>query len=87
MQLTPSKFTFTIKSISGMMLTFLKGWFLSWRFVAWTCLIYTIVPVLLIQFFVPESPPWLIAKDRIEEATKGLTWLHRKQPQPELRVS
>lgn len=70
----------------GMMLTFLKGWFLSWRFVAWTCLIYTTVPVLLIQFFVPESPPWLIAKDRIEEATKGLTWLHRKQPQPELRT-
>ncbi|XP_066154003.1 facilitated trehalose transporter Tret1-like isoform X1 [Euwallacea fornicatus] len=69
----------------GMMLTFLKGWFISWRIVAWTCLVYTVIPVLLLQFFVPESPPWLISKDRTKEAEDGIKWLHRMQPQPEHR--
>ncbi|KAL1501268.1 hypothetical protein ABEB36_006623 [Hypothenemus hampei] len=69
----------------GMMLTFLKGWFFSWRIVAWTCLVYCVAPIILIQFFIPESPPWLVSKDRIDEASKGLKWLHRNQPHPEQR--
>ncbi|KAH1003338.1 hypothetical protein HUJ05_011262 [Dendroctonus ponderosae] len=69
----------------GMMLAFLKGWLMHWRTVAWMCLGYSIVPVILIQLFIPESPAWLVSRDRIEEAAKALRWLHSNQPQPEQR--
>lgn len=70
-----------------MVLTFLKGWFLDWRIVAWMCIGYSIVPAILIHFFIPESPAWLVSKGKIEEAAKSLKWIHRNQPQPEYRVS
>ncbi|CAG9772328.1 unnamed protein product [Ceutorhynchus assimilis] len=70
----------------GMVLTFLKGWFLDWRTVAWMCLGYSVIPVILITLFIPESPAWLVSKGKIEEAAKSLKWLHRNQPQPEQRT-
>ncbi|RZC37799.1 facilitated trehalose transporter Tret1 [Asbolus verrucosus] len=66
----------------GMVIAFLKGWFLNWRVVAWTCNVYTIVPCLLIMF-IPESPAWLVSKGRIEQASKSLAWINQYQPQPE----
>ncbi|XP_068901530.1 facilitated trehalose transporter Tret1-like [Tenebrio molitor] len=66
----------------GMVLTFLKGWFFSWRVVAWSCLGYTVIPCILIMF-IPESPAWLVSKGKIEQASTSLAWINKYQPQPE----
>lgn len=68
-----------------MVLTFLKGWFFSWRVVAWTCLGYTVIPCIL-SMFIPESPAWLVSKGKIELASKSLAWINKYQPQPENKV-
>ncbi|CAH0548563.1 unnamed protein product [Brassicogethes aeneus] len=65
----------------GMVIAYLKGWFLNWRTVAWYCNAYSIIPCLLI-WFLPESPAWLVSKGKIEEASKSLKWINKYQPQP-----
>lgn len=72
---------------AGMVIAYAKGAFLSWRIVAFLSIIYTIVPVVLIQIFVPESPVWLVSKGRIEDAAKSLKFLYRAYPQPDHTVS
>lgn len=71
----------------GMVIAYAKGAFMPWRLVAWLNIIYTIVPVVLIQLFVPESPVWLVSKGRIEDAAKSLKFLYRAYPQPDHTVS
>ncbi|KAF5284710.1 hypothetical protein FQR65_LT13446 [Abscondita terminalis] len=66
----------------GMVVVYLKGWFLDWRLVAWLTNIYTLISVVMIMF-IPESPVWLVSKGRIEQARKSLEWINRFQPQPE----
>lgn len=61
----------------GMVLSYLKGAYIHWRVVAWISIIYAIVPVILVQLFVPESPVWLVSKGRYEDAKKSLEWLYR----------
>ncbi|CAH1184851.1 unnamed protein product [Phyllotreta striolata] len=68
----------------GMLLVFLQGWFLHWKTVAWLSNIYAIFPIVLL-FLIPESPPWLVSKGKVEEAAKSLRWLNKYQPQPENR--
>lgn len=70
-----------------MVITYAKGAFLPWRLVAWLGIIYTLVPVILIHMFVPESPVWLVSKGRIEDAARSLTFLYKSYPQPEHTVS
>ncbi|KAK9753920.1 Sugar transporter [Popillia japonica] len=65
----------------GMVLAYLKGWFMDWRTIAWVCNIYTVVPCVL-MFFIPESPAWYISKGKIDQARKSLEWIHKYQPQP-----
>ncbi|XP_055595906.1 facilitated trehalose transporter Tret1-like isoform X2 [Uranotaenia lowii] len=72
----------TIASL-GMVIAYTKGAFLHWRVVAWTSIIYTVLPVILIQLFVPESPVWLVSKGRIEDAARSLRFLYKKYPQPD----
>uniref|UniRef100_A0A8D8FX92 Facilitated trehalose transporter Tret1 n=3 Tax=Culex pipiens TaxID=7175 RepID=A0A8D8FX92_CULPI len=72
----------TIASL-GMVIAYAKGAYLNWRLVAWINIVYTLVPVILIQLFVPESPVWLVSKGRIEDAAKSLRFLYKKYPQPE----
>lgn len=70
----------------GMVIAYAKGAFMPWRLVAWLNIIYTIVPLILIQIFVPESPVWLVSKGRIEDAAKSLKYLYKAYPQPEHTV-
>lgn len=72
---------------AGMVIAYAKGAFLPWRLVSFLSIIYTIVPVVLIQLFVPESPVWLVSKGRIEDAAKSLKFLYSAYPQPDHTVS
>lgn len=68
-----------------MVFAYLKGWFMHWRLVAWLCVVYSVVPVILI-LFVPESPPWLVSRGQIKRAKKSLDWLNKFQPTPDHKV-
>lgn len=60
--------------ILGVFSQFLMGLFIHWRIIA---IVSTIAPVfaIIFLFFVPESPYWLIIKNREEDAKKSLMWL------------
>ncbi|KAK4878044.1 hypothetical protein RN001_010550 [Aquatica leii] len=60
----------------GMVLTYLKGWVIHWRTIAWLTNVYLVVPIIII-FFIPESPAWLVSKHKIKEAKKSLNWFYR----------
>lgn len=66
--------TSTMAVILGVLAQFLLGTFLHWRKVA---LVNCCVPVasFILLFFVPESPHWLIMKNRLSEARKSIAWL------------
>lgn len=70
-----------------MVISYAKGAFMAWRMVAWLAIIYTVVPVIFIHIFVPESPVWLVSKGSIEEAARSLKFLYKNYPQPEHTVN
>jgi MFS family permease len=60
--------------ILGVFIVFLLGLFFQWRTIAlYSCVLPLSAFVLL--FLVPESPHWLIRKNRLEEAKRNLAWL------------
>lgn len=67
----------------GMVITYIGGALLSWRTVAWIAIIFTVLPIILVSIYVPESPVYLVSKGRIEDAAKSLKFLYSKYPQPE----
>ncbi|RZC37903.1 facilitated trehalose transporter Tret1-2 -like, partial [Asbolus verrucosus] len=75
---------FAAAVIAGVVLVYLHGWLMTWRTVAWVCIVYAAVPFLLLTF-IPESPAWLLAKGRNEQAKRSLDWFSRYQPQPQNR--
>lgn len=60
--------------ILGVLIQFLLGSFLHWRTVA---LVNCTIPItsFILLFFVPESPHWLIMKNRLLDARKSIAWL------------
>lgn len=58
----------------GVLLQFMVGTFLSWRQAAFAnCLVPILCLILL--FFIPESPTWLLYMNRNAEAQQNLAWL------------
>lgn len=70
----------------GMVLTYLGGWYLHWRHLAWICNIFIIVPC-LVCMVLPESPSWLILKGKYDQAKKSLEWIHKYQKPVDEQVS
>ncbi|XP_060518481.1 facilitated trehalose transporter Tret1-like isoform X2 [Cylas formicarius] len=66
--------TSTVAVIGGILTEFLFGTFFHWRTVA---LVSCVVPILSIAtlFLVPESPHWLVSKNKLESAQKSIAWL------------
>lgn len=67
----------------GMVIGYTKGAYLNWRYLSWISIAYCLVPAVLIQIFVVESPVWLVGKGRMEDAARGLKYLYKNYPQPE----
>lgn len=64
----------TATVLGGVFLQFVIGGMFHWRTVA---AVSAIIPFLACNavFLVPETPYWLFARDRVEEAHKSLQWL------------
>ncbi|XP_013179479.1 PREDICTED: facilitated trehalose transporter Tret1-like [Papilio xuthus] len=60
--------------ILGVFTQFLFGTLMNWRTVALVNISFTIVAVIAL-FFIPESPHWLISRNRDDDARKSLQWL------------
>ena len=58
----------------GILITYIIGAFVPWNVLAW---ILAAFPSLLFgsMFFMPETPSWLLSKNREEEARKSLQYL------------
>ncbi|XP_050299528.1 facilitated trehalose transporter Tret1-like isoform X2 [Anthonomus grandis grandis] len=65
----------------GMVLTYMLGWYLHWRTLAWICNVFIIVPC-LVCIIIHESPSWLILKGKYDQAKKSLNWIHKYQKKP-----
>ncbi|GLH06724.1 Uncharacterized protein GBIM_12179 [Gryllus bimaculatus] len=63
----------------GMLIVYGEGAVVGWRAAAWTSLAYVLLPVLPVLLWLPESPSWLVAKGRTEDAERALAWLTGKQ--------
>jgi MFS family permease len=44
----------------------------EWRFVMWGFSVLSLVAAVAIFFLLPESPIWLLRKDRVKEAEEAL---------------
>jgi facilitated trehalose transporter len=76
----------TIASL-GMCLAYISGVFFDWRTTAWLAIIFAVIPIVLVQIAVVESPVFLVSKGRIEDAAKSLNFLYKKYPKPDQNES
>lgn len=76
----------TIASL-GMCLAYISGVFFDWRMTAWLAIIFAIIPVILVQIVVVESPVYLVSRGRIEDAAKSLKYLYKFYPKPDQNES
>lgn len=58
----------------GMVLVFTIGKWVHWRVLAGCCTVFPVLSMVLL-FFIPESPSWLVTQGRLVEARKALQWL------------
>lgn len=71
----------TIASL-GMVIAYASGAIMDWRLAAWLGIGFTLLPIILIQLFVYESPVWLVNKGRMEDAYASLKYLYKAYPPP-----
>ncbi|XP_060532892.1 facilitated trehalose transporter Tret1-like [Cylas formicarius] len=62
----------------GIFTVYLLGLFLKddWGLIALIAAIFPLISFLFLTFWVPESPSWLISKNRVEEAKRSVCKLH-----------
>lgn len=72
----------TIASL-GMVIAYITGAIVDWRQTAWFAIIFAILPIILVQLVVVESPVYLVSKGRIEDAAKSLKYLYKNYPKPD----
>lgn len=58
----------------GIFIQFLLGTFINWRNVALINILFPVIAFTCL-FFIPESPHWLISKNRLKQAKQSLQWL------------
>ncbi|KAF5288904.1 hypothetical protein FQA39_LY03783 [Lamprigera yunnana] len=66
--------TTSIAGALGILIQFILGSLFNWRIVALACSSVPLICFILL-WFIPESPYWLISKNRIEHAKESLAWL------------
>nr|CAD7433566.1 unnamed protein product [Timema monikensis] len=71
----------TDTDIIGMVIAYAEGMYLSWRTVAWLSLVYIAISLILVTAWIPESPLWLVARGRVDEADHSLKWFNGKNTQ------
>ncbi|ODM94285.1 Facilitated trehalose transporter Tret1 [Orchesella cincta] len=70
---TLTQFLFTF----GVLTSFIFGSILNWRQLAWASATI-VLPSILMLFLIPESPVWLLSKDRVKEAERAFYKLRGK---------
>ncbi|XP_056647703.1 facilitated trehalose transporter Tret1-like isoform X1 [Diorhabda sublineata] len=65
----------------GMIITYLGGWYMHWRIVAWISNVFILLTGLSVCF-IHESPLWLIFRGKFKSAKKSLNWFYKHQPNP-----
>ncbi|XP_057671002.1 facilitated trehalose transporter Tret1-like isoform X2 [Diorhabda carinulata] len=65
----------------GMIITYLGGWYMHWRIVAWISNVFILLTGLSVCF-IHESPLWLIFRGKFKSAKRSLNWFYKHQPNP-----
>lgn len=64
-------------SLFGMLYVYCFGYFLSWTWLAIAA--SAVIAVMVVGvYFIPETPRWLLSKDRREDAIESMHWLRGK---------
>ncbi|KAI5704001.1 hypothetical protein M8J75_000909 [Diaphorina citri] len=58
----------------GVLVIYLINAFVDWKTTVWISAIIPVIAMVML-FFLPESPTWLISKGRLAEAEEALRWL------------
>ncbi|XP_046388740.1 facilitated trehalose transporter Tret1-like isoform X2 [Ischnura elegans] len=63
----------------GILMAYVLGWLFSWRTVALVPAAWNLICLIALAT-IPESPVWLVAHERFEEARRAIYWFHRVKP-------
>ena len=58
----------------GTLVTYVVGSYLPWHYLSYFCCAFPVLLFLTITCM-PESPSWLVIKDKTEKAKESLAWL------------
>ncbi|XP_046658620.1 facilitated trehalose transporter Tret1-like isoform X3 [Homalodisca vitripennis] len=61
----------------GILVMYAKAAFIYWRTICWISISYCVLPLLLMYWWSPESPVWLVSQGKTELALTSLKFLQR----------
>ncbi|GAB6032080.1 Facilitated trehalose transporter Tret1 [Chamberlinius hualienensis] len=65
----------------GVLLTYAIGAAIIWRYLAITLAAVQVLMLILLVYFLPETPAWLLAHGHKERAKKILSWIYKEEQQ------